>query len=216
MSEESILSEQEVPEETTTEAVTETTETTEAAPEGWMMSDEVKGEGDVPEWFKTGKYKTVADQAKDPMLVSFNEWAAEAGLSQEKHTELMGIYFNGMVDSVPSVEDEIKRIGKDAPQRINDFTSWAKTNFDEAEYQALETLVTTAEGFNVLEKMRGMLRETDVAAPSSNTTIDSTTKEALYELVADPKYQESPSFRKEVDAKFEAFFGKQAQNEIRQ
>ena len=40
MSEESILSEQEVPEETTTEAVTETTETTEAAPEGWMMSEE--------------------------------------------------------------------------------------------------------------------------------------------------------------------------------
>ena len=252
MSEESILSEQEVPEETTTEAVTETTESTEVTTEGWMMSEDVKGEGNAPEWFKSNKYKTVADQAKaysglesklgaftgspddgykvelpegmdgelisteDPMLVNFNEWAKEAGLSQEKHTELMGIYFNGMMESTPSIEDEIKRIGKDAPQRINEFTAWAKTNFDDGEFQALEGLVTTAEGFNVLEKMRSMLRETDVAAPSNTQALDNTSKEALYELVADPRYETSPAFRKEVDKKFTDFFGSQAQNKIRQ
>ena len=66
MSEETILSEQEVaPEaEATTEATTETTESTESVSEGWMMSEDVKGEGDAPEWFKSSKYKTVADQAK--------------------------------------------------------------------------------------------------------------------------------------------------------
>ena len=259
MSEDTILSEQEVAPETTTEATTETTESTEATTEstettseGWMMSEDIKGEGEVPEWFKSGKYKTVADQAKayaglesklgaftgapedgykvelpegidaelitadDPMLVSFNEWPKEAGLSQEKHTELMGIYVNGMMESQPSIEDEIKRMGKDAPQRINDFTSWAKANFDESEFQTLEGMATTAEGFGLLEKMRGMLRESDVSAPSNAKSIDSTTKEALYELVADPKYQESPSFRKEVEKKFEDFFGTQPQNQVRQ
>ena len=58
--EETLLNEQEV----ATEAPTESTETTEATAEGWMMSEEIKGEGDAPEWFKASKYKSVADQAK--------------------------------------------------------------------------------------------------------------------------------------------------------
>jgi hypothetical protein len=254
MSEETILSEQEVaPEvEATTESVesTETTEATEVVNEGWMMSEDIKGEGDAPEWFKSNKYKTVADQAKayaglesklgaftgapedgykvelpegidaeidaeDPMLVNFNEWAAEAGLSQEKHTELMGIYVNGLLESQPAIDDEIKRMGKDAPQRINDYTSWARANFDESEFATIQGLATTAEGFNVLEKMRGMLRETVVSAPDNVKSVDNTTKEALYDLIKDPKYQESPEFRKDVEKKFADYFGTQPQNQVR-
>jgi hypothetical protein len=252
MSEETILSEQEVaPEAEATTESTETTETTEVVSEGWMMSEDVKGEGEAPEWFKSSKYKTVADQAKayaglesklgaftgspedgykvelpegmdaeidaeDPMLVSFNEWAAEAGLSQERHTELLGIYANGLMESQPAIEDEIKRMGKDAPQRINDFTAWAKNNFDEAEFETLQGLAITAEGFGILEKMRGMLRETDVSAPDNVKSVDNTTKEALEELVKDPRYQESPAFRKDVEKKFQDFYGTQPQNQVRQ
>ena len=249
--EETLLSEQEVVAETTTESI-EPTGTTEVAAEGWMMSEEVKGEGEAPEWFKSSKYKSVADQAKayaglesklgaftgapsdgykvempegipedainadDPMLANFNDWAAEAGLSQEKHTELMGIYVNGMFESQPSAEDVIKQMGKDAPQRINDFTSWARANFDEGEFEVMQGLATTADGFGILEKMRGMLRETDVAAPSSANSVDNTTKEALDEMVKDPRYVESPAFRNEVTKKFEDYYGKQAQNKVRQ
>ena len=65
MSEETILSEQEVaPEAEATTETTETTESTEVVSEGWMMAEDIKGEGDAPEWFKSNKYKTVADQAK--------------------------------------------------------------------------------------------------------------------------------------------------------
>ena len=249
MSEETILSEQEVAPET--EATTETTETTEVVSEGWMMSEDIKGEGEAPEWFKANKYKTVADQAKayaglesklgaftgapedgykvelpegiegeiaddDPMLVSFNEWAAEAGLSQEKHTELMALYVNGLMETQPDIQEEIKRMGKDAPQRINDFTAWAKANFDESEFVTLQGLATTAEGFAILEKMRGMLRETDVSAPDNVKSVDNTSKEALYELIKDPRYSESPAFRKDVEQKFKDYFGTQPQSEIRQ
>ena len=254
MSEESILSEQEVPEveaSTTEETTTEATETPEVVSEGWMMSEDIKGEGEAPEWFKSSKYKTVADQAKayaslepklgaftgspedgykvelpegidaeinaeDPMLVNFNEWATQAGLSQEKHTELMTIYVNGLMEAQPAIDDEIKRIGKDAPQRINDYTSWAKANFNEGEFETIQSLATTAEGFGILEKMRGMLRETDVAAPSNVKSVDSTSQEKLYERVADPRYAESPSFRAETEKMFEDFYGKQAQNQVRQ
>jgi hypothetical protein len=121
-----------------------------------------------------------------------------------------------MMEAQPSVEDEMKRMGKDAPQRINDFTSWARANFDEGEFEVMQGLATTADGFGILEKMRSMSRETDVAAPSSAKPIDDTSKEALYELVGDPRYAESPAFRKEVDKKFADFFGSQAQSNIRQ
>jgi len=255
MSEETLLNEQKIVAETTTESI-ESTETTEVAAEGWMMSEEIKGEGDAPEWFKSGKYKTVTDQAKayaglesklgaftgapsdgykvempegipedalssdDPMLANFNDWATEAGLSQEKHTELMGIYMNGMLqaekDYQPSIDDEMKRIGKDAPERINDFTAWAKANFDEGEFEIMQDLTITADGFGILEKMRNMSRETDVAAPSNAQTLDNTTKEALDEMVKDPRYFESPAFRNEVTKKFEDYYGKQAQSKVRQ
>jgi len=261
MSEETLLTEQEVATEETT---TETSEVQNSdlqqtgdtgiskSVEGWMLAEEVKGVGEAPEWFKSGKYKTVADQAKayaglesklgaftgapetgyvvelpegvpedalnqeDPLLVNFNAWAAEAGLSQEKHTELMGIYLNGMLEQQPSIEDEMKKIGKDAPQRINDFTQWAKANFDDNEMVALQNLATTAEGFNILEKMRSMQRQTDVSAPDNVKPVDSISKEAVYELVGDPRYESSPAFRKEVDEKFKKLFGTQSQNEIRQ
>lgn len=251
MSEETILSEQEVaPEAEATTESTSTTESTEVVSEGWMMSEDIKGEGEAPEWFKANKYKSVADQAKayaglesklgaftgapedgykvelpegiegeiaddDPMLVSFNEWAAEAGLSQEKHTELMGLYVNGLMETQPDIQEEIKRMGKDAPQRINDFTAWAKANFDEGEFMTLQGLATTAEGFNILEKMRGMSRETVVSAPDNVKSVDNTTKEALYELIKDPRYEESPAFRKDVERRFKDYFGTQPQSEIR-
>jgi len=41
---------------------TETTDTTDTTPEGWLLADEVAGEGDRPEWFKN-KYNSVTDQA---------------------------------------------------------------------------------------------------------------------------------------------------------
>ena len=72
------------------------------------------------------------------------------------------------------------------------------------------------EGFGILEKMRGMLRETDVAAPDNVKSVDSTSQEKLYERVADPRYAESPSFRAETEKMFENFYGKQAQNQVRQ
>lgn len=30
----------------------------------WFLAEEIAGDGEAPEWFKAGKYKTVADQAK--------------------------------------------------------------------------------------------------------------------------------------------------------
>lgn len=245
MSEETLLNE-EVAETTTEEAI----EATETPTDGWFLNEEVKGEGDVPEWFKSDKYKSVAEQAKayaglesklgaftgapkdgyevelpegvdieldseDPMLVNFNDWAKEAGLSQEAHTKLMSIYVNGILEAQPSIEEEMKRMGKDASRRINDFTVWAKTVFNPDEFEVLEGLATTASGFGVLEKMRGMMRDFQISTSDNAKSVSSMTQEKLYEMVADERYSTSPSFRKEVDNKFKEFFGAHPSAEVR-
>jgi hypothetical protein len=55
-----------------------------------------------------------------------------------------------------------------------------------------------------------------VSAPDNVKSVDSTTKEALDELVKDPRYYESPAFRKDVEKKFADFYGTQPQNQVRQ
>jgi len=152
----------------------------------------------------------------DPLLVQFNEWASEAGLSQEAHSQLLGVYVNNMVESQPNMADEIKKIGKDAQQRLNDIGDWARNNFNESEYGSIQQIATTADGFMVLEKMRSMMRETQVSAPDHAKPVSSISEEKLYEMVADPRYESSPSFRAEVESKFRDYFGSQPASEVRQ
>jgi len=258
MSEESLLTESVVPSDTgvsesSTDAIgtvsDEPTEagTTETPP--WFLSEDVSGQGDAPEWFKAGKYKTVADQAKayaglesklgsftgapedgytvelpegieipgdDPLMTQFNDWANEAGLSQEAHTKLLGIYMENMVGSQPNMEAEMTKIGKDAPQRINDLVSWARANLSEGEFEVMQGMTTTSEGFGLLEKMRSMTRQSQVSAPDNALPVEGMTESKLYEMVGDPRYSESASYRAEVDKKFADFFGSQPASETRQ
>ena len=234
----------------TSEATTETTEPT-IDDTAWYLSEGVAGEGETPEWFKSGKYQTVEEQAKaylglesklgsftgapsdgyetvipegleveipsdDPLLANFNDWAQKAGLSQDAHSELLGVYIEGMMGSLPDMEAEMKKIGPDANQRITDVVQWAKGTLDQGEFETLQSLATTADGFKLLERMKSLTRETQISAPDTARPANSVTKEALYDLMADEKYQSSAAFRDEVKQKFDDFFGKEPAKTIRQ
>ena len=249
MSEESLLSEAAVSEETTDTNVADSTETT--AENSWFLSEGVAGDGEAPEWFKSSKYATIADQARaytglesklgsftgapkdgyetvipeglnveipegDPLLENFNEWAQKAGLSQDAHSELLGVYINNIVGSQPNMEEEMKNIGPDAGQRIQDMVQWAKGTLDEGEFATLQNLATTAEGFKLLERMKSLTRETQVSAPDTAQPVNTVTKEALYDLMKDERYQTSAAYRDEVKQKFDDFFGKEPAKTIRQ
>jgi len=249
MEEETLLSEAAAPEETTTEAGT--TEAPAVDENAWYLSEGVAGEGESPEWFKSNKYATIADQAQaynglesklgsftgapkdgyetvipeglnveipdgDPLMENFNEWAQSAGLSQDAHSELLGVYINNIVGSQPNMEDEMKRIGPDASQRIQDMVQWGKGNLDEKEFETLQSMATTADGFQLLERMKSFSRETQVSAPDTAQPVNTVTKEALYDLMKDERYQSSPAYRDEVKQKFDSFFGKEPAKTIRQ
>jgi len=249
MEEETLFSEAAAPEEVTTEAGT--TEAPAVDENAWYLSEGVAGEGETPEWFKSGKYATIADQAQaynglesklgsftgapsdgyetvipeglnveipegDPLLENFNDWAQAAGLSQDAHSELLGVYINGMAGEQPDMEVEMKKIGPDANQRINDMVQWAKGTLDEGEFETLQSMATTADGFQLLERMKSLTRETQVSAPDTAQPVNTVTKEALYDLMNDEKYQSSSAYRDEVKQKFDDFFGTGPAKTIRQ
>jgi hypothetical protein len=254
MEEETLLSEAAAPEATTesTDTTTEvSTEVPSADDSAWYLSEGVAGQGEAPDWFKAGKYATIADQAQaynglesklgsftgapkdgyetvipegmnveipsdDPLMTNFNEWAQAAGLSQDAHSELLGVYLNGMAGEQPDMEAEMKRIGPDANQRIQDMVQWGKGNLDENEFETLQSMATTAEGFQLLERMKSFSRETQVSAPDTAQPVNTVTKEALYDLMKDERYQSSPAYRDEVKNKFDNFFGKEPAKTIRQ
>jgi hypothetical protein len=250
MEEETLLSEVAAPETTTEEGATGTIE----APvddTAWYLSEGVVGQGEAPDWFKAGKYATIADQAQaynglesklgsftgapkdgyetvipegmnveipegDALMENFNEWAQAAGLSQDAHSELLGVYLNGMAGEQPDMEAEMKRLGPDAGQRITDMVQWGKGNLDANEFETLQSMATTAEGFQLLERMKSFSRETQVSAPDTAQSVNSVTKEALYELIADERYESSASYRAEVEAKFKDFYGTGASKTVKQ
>jgi len=251
------MSEQEESILTTEAAATEAPEAqaqseTPVTQEGWMLSEGVNGEGDTPDWFKSGKYKTVADQAQayaglesklggftgapdeytvaldeelgyqipddDPMLGDFNKWAKEAGLSQDAHTDLLNMYVSNTMNQMEAtnVDDEIKKLGGDAERRISDLTHWGQANLDSNEYEVLQSLATTADGFNLLEKLKSMTKDSAVSAPDTVKPVDSMTENKLYEMIADERYTTSPDFRASVEAKFRDYFGSAPANLIKQ
>jgi len=218
---------------------------------GWMLSEGVNGEGDTPDWFKAGKYKTVADQAQayaglesklggftgapdeytvaldealgyqipddDPMLGDFNKWAKEAGLSQDSHTKLLNMYVENTAGQMEnfSVEEEIKKIGDNSQQRIQDVTHWGQANLDANEYATLQEMATTADGFHLIEKLKQMSRETQVSAPDTAKPVDTMTEQKLYEMIGDKRYESNPSYRSEVEAKFRDYYGSAPANKVK-
>lgn len=250
MSEETLLGEAQVADEATTQENQQVEESL-VEDTGWYLSEGVAGQGNTPDWFKSGKYKTVEDQAKaylglesklgsftgapeegyqvvlpegmeaeipddDPMLVSFNDWATEAGLSQDAHSKLLGVYMDNVIGSQPNIADEMKRIGPDAQSRITNVVEWAKNNLDEGEFGTLQQLATTADGFKLIERMKSLGREAQVSAPDTVHLSNEVTQESLYELIKDERYQTSAVFRDDVERKFKDFYGTGASKEIRQ
>lgn len=80
------------------------------ASEGWFLSEGVNGEGEAPEWFKSSKYKTVADQAQ-----------AYAGLESK-----LGGFTGAPDEYTVELDEELGyQIPADDPL-LGEFNEWAK------------------------------------------------------------------------------------------
>ena len=220
----------EVQEEETTEAVDNTeTEQTEVQAEGerpeWLkekyssVDDQAKAYAELEKKF--GGFTGAPDEyelslpedvegefdMEDPRMQWFQQAAKESNMSQDTFTQML----HGWVEHEAKAtefdrESEVKALGNNAQGRLKDLADWGNANLDPEQYEGFKALASSAMGVGVLEALVNKTREG--AIPRSNSTVQTgETPESLQKLIADPQYQSSPDFRKNVEKKFKEFYG---------
>lgn len=146
----------------------------------------------------------------DPVLAEFLDMAKESQASQEFVTKALAHYVKAQNFYAPDPQEEIQKIGVNAKAEIAQLNEWASQRLDKNEYETFKSMVTTAESFKVLQKLRRVSTSTpEVAvtnghAPSNNKAIS---ERQLLEMIGDPKYSTDPLYRAEVDAKAQHVWG---------
>lgn len=153
----------------------------------YFLAENVKGDGEKPDWFNDGKYKTVLDQAKaypelrkklsgftgapesyevpegvdgeDDAFKAFSEFAAKHNMNQELFNEGFEFYKSALgVNEEFSAEQEMAKLGENAEQRIARVETFLRNNVKDAEdYEALQSMATSAESIMVMERMMKVL-----------------------------------------------------------
>lgn len=149
----------------------------------YFLADNVKGEGEKPEWYLGDKYKSVADQAKaytdlqkklggftgapesyevpegidgeDEAFKAFSEFAAKHNMNQELFNEGFEFYKTALgVSGEVSVEAEMQKLGDNAEQRIGQVETFLRNNVkDAADFEAIQGMATDAKSIMLIEKM---------------------------------------------------------------
>jgi len=160
---------------------------------------DVSAFGDIPE--------------DDPVRSHVMGWAKEYGVSQAALDDLVGqvveIGLAGNQQASMNVEQERKMLGPNADSRINNMVKWAsglvnKGVWSKDDFEEFKVMGGTARGIAALEKLRASY---EGRLPVETTPVEGApSKDELYQLVADPRYQSDPSFRAKVERAFQQNF----------
>jgi hypothetical protein len=147
----------------------------------------------------------------DPMLADFLKMAKEANASQDFVTNVLNHYVKTNQFYAPDPEQEMQKIGVNAKQEINQLREWASQRLTSEEMQVFGSMVTTAESFQVLQKLRRAATSTPEIAVDKNTNAikgnAGISERQLNEMIADPRFNTDPLFRKEVEAHAQKIWG---------
>jgi hypothetical protein len=127
---------------TTTEPGSEaSTETTSNEEGGFLFADGVVGEGEAPEWFKSKKYKTVADQAQAYTELE-SKFGAFTGAPKDGVYEIEGINFeeNPLMGTVAEWGKEMQLSPEGLESLVVKVGELAQRQQDEDKAAALEAL----------------------------------------------------------------------------
>ena len=169
-------------------ANTETVEATETAPESllgapaptlgeneYFLAEGIKGAGDRPEWYNSGKYKSVADQAAaykdlekkfggftgapkegyampegvdndDALFTELKTFADESNMSQEYFDKAWAL-MTAQDQAVEQVnrDTELARLGDNAQQRIQNLEGFVRNNMSADDAERAAQLATNAD-----------------------------------------------------------------------
>jgi DNA repair ATPase RecN len=203
----------------------------------WFIDEGIPGVGERPSWL-SDKFKTAADLGKSyselekkfgtaPEEYDFSksryldpDYAPFQDLKQlAKDKRVPAEVMDKMLESVDKYmdefstdpQDEIKKLGDNATERLTTLDNWAKANLSKDSYEVLTSNLRTADSIKALEELRGKMMSTNPHVPNGNdgathntATLEDIKMELsnnLQKYKTDPKYQKDIQSRLEIAAK---------------
>ena len=149
----------------------------------YFLTEGIKGTGEVPEWYKAEKYKSVADQAKaytelekrfggfkgapkdgyqppegiepdDALFAELKTFAEDTNMSQDAFNRAWDL-LQAQSEAVEevSLETEMAKLGDNATGRIKHVEQFMKNNLDPETYERLRYAVNSAESVELVEAL---------------------------------------------------------------
>ena len=149
----------------------------------YFLTEGIKGTGELPDWFKADKYKSIADQAKaytelekrfggfkgapkdgyqppegiepdDALFAELKTFAEETNMSQDAFDRAWGL-LQAQSEAVEevSLEAEMAKLGDNATGRIKHVEQFMKNNLDPETYERLRYAVNSAESVELVEAL---------------------------------------------------------------
>ena len=201
-------------------------------PENFWKNEEPDLEGIAKSWMdlrkqiSQGKHKPPADGTydtavfgdipeDDPVRSHVLGWAKEYGISQAAFDKLVGdvVAMGGdqQAQVQRTIQEERAALGPNADAIINGMTDWArglvrKGVWGKDDFEEFKVMGGTAKGILALSKLRETYEGTRI--PKESVPIEGApSKDELYAMVGDPKYQTDPAYRAKVEKMFMQNFG---------
>jgi hypothetical protein len=164
-----------------------------------------------------GNYDTEAfgeTPEDDPVRQHVVGWAKENNISQAALdslvSEVVGINQQQSESQQINLEEEKKALGPNADARINGISKWGgslvqKGVLSKDDFEEFKFMAGTAQGISVIEKIR---QSYEGRLPIETVPVEGApSKEELYAMVGDEKYQTDPVYRAKVEKAFSQNFG---------
>ena len=113
----------------------------------FFLSEGIKGVGDLPEWYKADKYKSVAEQAKAYTELE-KKFGGFTGAPKDGYSIVEGVEAEEV-----SMEMELQKLGDNAVERIKVVEQFMKNNLDGDTYERLRYAVNSAEAVELVEAL---------------------------------------------------------------
>ena len=149
----------------------------------YFLSEGIKGVGEMPEWYKADKYKSVAEQAKaytelekkfggftgapkdgyelyegvesdDALWAELVEFGTKTNMSQSAMNEAWEL-LTAQEQAIEevSIEAEMEKLGDNAVERVKVVEQYMKNNLDGDTYERLRYAVNSAESVELVEAL---------------------------------------------------------------
>lgn len=198
----------------------------------WFIEEGRPGSGNRPGWLPD-KFKSVADMARsnaelerklgtvpenydfakskflDPNYAPFQDlqsFGKEKRVPQEFIDKMLESVDKYMGEFSIDPNEEMKKLGDNARERVVTLDNWAKANLSKDGYEALTGSITNAESIRALEELRGKMMSSTPQIPNDNGSINASASLADIKTELSnnlEKYKTDESYRKDLQKRLE-------------